>query len=259
MPACRRSSDAASGAKVAIAESDVEDYPGLWLRGTGGNGLAATFPPYPLEENAGARPRFQGHRSRRLHRRHPRHAHLPWRVLGIAEKDGDLLTNQLVWLLAKPSQVADTSWIKPGKVAWDWWNALNLYGVDFKAGVNTETYKYYIDFAAKYGLQYIILDEGWYKLGNLLEVVPELNMEELTRLRQTEKCRHHFVGGLEDAGRPVRAGARRSFEKWGVKGLKVDFMQRDDQKLINFYHKTSRARRPSATCWSISTADRARH
>ena len=100
--------------------------------------------------------------------------------MGIAEKDGDLITNQLVWLLAKPSQVQDTSWIKPGKVAWDWWNALNLEGVDFKSGVNTQTYKYYVDFAAKYGLQYIILDEGWYKLGNVLEVSPDLNMEELT-------------------------------------------------------------------------------
>ena len=86
----------------------------------------------------------------------------------------------MVWLLEKPSQVQDTSWIKPGKVAWDWWNDNNVYGVDFKAGINTQTYKYYIDFAAKYGLPYIILDEGWYKLGNVLDVVPEINMEELT-------------------------------------------------------------------------------
>src|SRR5207237_5625237 len=97
----------------------------------------------------------------------------PWPVIGGAETDGDLLTNQLVWLTAKPSQVQDTSWIKPGKVAWDWWNANNIYGVDFKAGINTQTYKYYIDFAAKYGIPYVILDEGWYKLGNVLEVVPK--------------------------------------------------------------------------------------
>ena len=97
---------------------------------------------------------------------------------GHCRKDGDLIPIQLVWLLEKPSQVQDTSWIKPGKVAWDWWNANNVYGVDFKTGVNTETYKYYIDFAAKYGLPYIILDEGWYKLGNVLDVVPEINMEE---------------------------------------------------------------------------------
>src|ERR1700726_3489579 len=170
--------DVGESAKVAVAESDVEEYPGLWLRGTNGNGLAAIFPPYPLKE----------------HLEHDRDLHvvesadyiaitkgtrtLPWRVIGIAEKDGDLLTNQLTYLLAKPSQVQDTSWIKPGKVAWDWWNAWNVYGVDFKAGVNTQTYKYYIDFAAKYQIPYIILDEGWYKLGNALDVVPEINMEE---------------------------------------------------------------------------------
>ena len=96
----------------------------------------------------------------------------PWRIVGIAEKDADLITNHLVYLLAKPSQVQDTSWIKPGKVAWDWYNANNISGVDFKSGVNTQTYKYYIDFASKYGIEYIILDEGWYKLGNVLRCCP---------------------------------------------------------------------------------------
>jgi Glycoside hydrolase 97. len=131
------------------------------LRGTGENAVSATFEPYPLKRKTGKKDRdfkvveaadyiavTNGTRT------------FPWRVLGIAERDADLLTNQLVWLLEKPSQVQDTSWIKPGKVAWDWWNFNNLYGVDFRAGVNTQTYKYYIDFAAKYHLQYIILDEG---------------------------------------------------------------------------------------------------
>src|SRR5216684_1297630 len=172
--------DVDDGAKVAIAESDVEEYPGLWLRGTGGNGLAATFPPYPLKE------KLERDRDVRVVESADYIAvtkgtrTFPWRILGIAEKDGDLLTNQLTWLLAKPSQLQDTSWIKPGKVAWDWWNANNVYNVEFKAGINTQTYKYYIDFAAKYGIPYIILDEGWYKLGNVLDVVPEINVEELT-------------------------------------------------------------------------------
>jgi alpha-glucosidase len=156
--------------------------------------------------------------------------------MGIVERDGDLLTNQLVWLLAKPSQLQDTSWIKPGKVAWDWWNYNNVYDLGFKAGVNTQTYKYYIDFAAKYGLQYIILDEGWYKLGNVLEVVPEINMEELTAYAKEKN-----VGiilwviwkSLDDQLIP----ALDQYAKWGIKGIKVDFMQRDDQKLINFYYK----------------------
>ena len=129
--------EANDGVKIAIGESDVDEYPGLWLRGAGGNALNATFPPYPLKfnlvrdrdehvtESADYIATTKGTRT------------YPWRVLGIAEKDGDLLTNQIVWLLEKPSQLQDTSWIKPGKVSWDWWNAWNVYGVDFKAGVNT--------------------------------------------------------------------------------------------------------------------------
>jgi alpha-glucosidase len=228
--------DAGEGAKVAIAESDVEDYPGMWLHGTAGFGLVGTFPHYPLREKLEKDRDFRvvevadyiavtsGTRT------------FPWRLVGIVERDGDLLTNPLVWLLAKPSQLPDTSWIKPGKVAWDWWNYNNIYDVDFKAGINTQTYKYYIDFAAKYGLQYIILDEGWYKLGNVLEVVPEINMEELAAYAKEKN-----VGiilwvvwkSLDDQLIP----ALDQFAKWGVKGIKVDFMQRDDQKLINFYYK----------------------
>jgi alpha-glucosidase len=231
--------EAANGVKVAVAEADIEDYPGLWLRGTSNNGLAATFPPYPLKETLEKDRDFKVTQAADYIAVTRGTRSYPWRLLGIAEKDGDLITNQLVWLLAKPSQVQDTSWIKPGKVAWDWWNALNIDGVDFKSGVNTQTYKYFIDFAAKYGIPYIILDEGWYKLGNVLEVVPEVNMEELSAYAKQKN-----VGiilwmvwkTLDDQFDP----AFDEFQKWGVKGLKIDFMQRDDQKLINFYFKTSR-------------------
>lgn len=231
--------DVGEGTKVAIAESDIEDYPGLWLRGTGGNGLAAIFPPYPLKETLEKDRDFRVTQSADYIAVTGGTRTFPWRLMGVAEKDGDLLTNQLVWLLEKPSQVADTSWIKPGKVAWDWWNANNIYGVDFKSGVNTATYKYYIDFAAKYGLQYIILDEGWYKLGNLLETNPDINMEELTAYAKQKN-----VGiilwviwkTLDDQLQP----ALDKFTAWGIKGIKVDFMQRDDQLVVNFYHKVSR-------------------
>ena len=231
--------DAGEGAKLAIAESDVEDYPGMWLRGTTGPALAGTFPPYPLKE------KLEGDRDFRIVEAANYIAATsgtrtyPWRLVGIAERDADLITNQLVWLLAKPSQLQDTSWIKPGKVAWDWWNYNNLYDVDFKAGVNTQTYKFYIDFAAKYGLQYIILDEGWYKLGNVLDVVPDINMEELTAYAKDKN-----VGiilwvvwkTLDDQLIP----ALDQYAKWDIKGIKVDFMQRDDQLLINYYHKVCR-------------------
>jgi len=140
--------DVGSGAKVAIAESDVDDYPGLWLHGTGGNGLAATFPPYPLKENLTGDRDYRVVESADYIAATAGTRTFPWRVIGIADHDGDLLTNQIVYLLQKPSLVEDTSWIKPGKVAWDWWNFNNIDGVDFKAGVNTATYKYFIDFAA---------------------------------------------------------------------------------------------------------------
>jgi alpha-glucosidase len=231
--------DVGDGAKVAIAESDVDDYPGLWLKGTSGNGLVATFPPYPLKETLTGDRDYKVVESADYIAVTAGTRTFPWRVIGIADRDGDLLTNQIVYLLEKPSQVQDTSWIKPGKVAWDWWNANNVYGVDFKSGINTETYKYYIDFAAKYGIPYIILDEGWYKLGNLLEVVPEINMEELTGYAKQKN-----VGiilwvvwkTLDDQLIP----ALDQFEKWGVKGIKVDFMQRSDQILIDYYSRVCR-------------------
>jgi alpha-glucosidase len=230
--------DVGDGAKVAVAESDVEEYPGLWLRGTNGNGLAGTFPPYPLKE----------------HLEHDRDLHVveaadyiattkgtrtfPWRVLEIAEKDGDLLTNQMTYLLAAPSRVEDTSWIKPGKVAWDWWNDWNVYGVDFKAGINTDTYKYYVDFAAKYQIPYIILDEGWYRNGDVLDVVPDLNMEELTAYAKQKNVRV-ILWVLWNKLNDQLIKALDQYEKWGIAGVKVDFMQRSDQLLINYYHRVS--------------------
>src|SRR4030095_14638209 len=166
------------GAKLIVAESDLHDYPGLWLRGNSNNSLSATFRPYPEQEE------LKGDRDFRVTKTADYIAAtkgtrtFPWRVIGVAENDADLFTNQLVYLLAQPTQVSDTSWIKPGKVAWDWYNANNIYGVNLQSGINTKTYKSYIDFASKYGIEYIILDEGWYKLGNLLEVVPAMNIEE---------------------------------------------------------------------------------
>jgi len=231
--------DFGDGTKMALAEADVDDYPGLWLQGTSGNTLAGTFPAYPLKEKL-ERDRdlkvveradyLAGTRGTRT---------FPWRIFGIAEKDGDLLTNQLVYLLAKPSQLQDTAWIKPGKVAWDWWNANNIYGVDFKSGVNTQTYKYYIDFASKYGIEYIILDEGWYKLGNVLQVVPEMDIAELMaygRRKNVGIILWVVWKTLADQLEP----ALDQFEKWGAKGIKVDFMQRDDQPLMKFYDRICR-------------------
>jgi len=228
----------AAGVKIAVAESDVEEYPGLWLRGTGDNALAASFEHYPLKEALERDRDFKVTEAADYIAVTKGTRTFPWRVLGMAERDRDLISNSLIWLLEKPSQLSDTSWIKPGKVAWDWWNYNNIYGVDFRAGINTQTYKYYVDFAAKNHLDYIILDEGWYKLGNVRDVVPEINMEELTGYAKQKN-----VGvilwvvwkSLADQMRP----ALDQYAKWGIKGIKVDFMQRNDQLLMNFYHQLS--------------------
>lgn len=227
------------GIKIAIAEGDLEDYPGLWLRGAAGTALAATFPPYPLKEKLDNDRDFRVTEAADYIAVTKGARAYPWRVIGVAEKDGDLITSQLVWLLGKPSQIENTSWIKPGKVAWDWWNALNLANVDFKTGVNTQTYRAYIDFASKYGLPYIILDEGWYKLGHVLDVVPEVNIEELVAYGKQKNVGVILWVVWKTFDDQFQA-AFDQFEKWGIQGIKIDFMQRSDQVVVNFYTKTLR-------------------
>ena len=231
--------DTKDGIKLIIGESDVDDYAGLWLQGNSNNSLSGIFPHYPLKEEKKNDRNVQVTQTADYIASTNGTRTFPWRIIGIAEKDADLITNHLVYLLAKPSQVQDTSWIKPGKVAWDWYNANNISGVDFKSGVNTQTYKYYIDFASKYGIEYIILDEGWYKLGNVLQVVPEMNIEELVAYGKQKNVGIILWVVWKTLDEQFDA-ALAQYEKWGIKGLKVDFMQRDDQPIMNFYTKVCR-------------------
>ena len=232
--------DVRGGAKLAIAESDLSDYPGLWLQGSAPQfALKATFPPYPLKEQQTSDRDYKVVEAADYIAVTAGTRTFPWRVLGIADHDGDLITNQLVYLLESPSNVEDTSWIRPGKVAWDWWNDWNIDGVDFHAGINTKTYEYYVDFASKYGLPYIILDDGWYKLGDLLQVNPDLNMEELVSYANQKNVGLILWASwktLDDQLIP----ALDQFDKWGIKGIKVDFMQRSDQIMINYFDKVCR-------------------
>ncbi|MBN2180922.1 MAG: glycoside hydrolase family 97 protein [Sedimentisphaerales bacterium] len=230
--------DFKGGPKIAITESDLEDYPGMYLTGTSGKNLLGKFPAVAarerqvrdrtveVTERADYIAQTQGRRT------------FPWRILVIAAQDKELIENQMVYKLAKPCRIEDTSWIRPGKVAWDWWNANNIYGVDFRAGINTDTYKYYIDFASKYGIEYVILDEGWSRPANIFSINPDIDIEELL-----EHARQKNVGiilwvvwkALDDRLQE----ALDQFEKWGVKGIKVDFMQRDDQWMVNYYWRVA--------------------
>ena len=230
-----------NGINALITEADLEDYPGLYLTGserspTSLNGL---FPFYPDQDTLRRDRDVYVTKRKNYLAETDGTRDFPWRVIAISEKDGDLIENTIVYKLAKPSDKnMDFSWIKPGKVAWDWWNFNNIYGVDFRAGVNNNTYKYYIDFASKYGIEYIILDEGWYKLGNLLEQNPEINVEELVtygKERNVGIILWMSWKTLEDQFDE----AMEQFTKWEIKGIKVDFMQRDDQWMVNYYYKVS--------------------
>jgi len=224
---------------ILIGETDLEDYPGMWFKGAEGNSLVSTFPAYPNKtEQVGDRDVFVRSRKDYIAKTEGSRT-FPWRYVAIAENDGDLITNQLSWLLADSCVIEDPTWIKPGKIAWDWWNANNIYGVDFRAGVNTETYKYYIDFAADYGLEYIIMDEGWYELGDLLKIVPEIDMEELTSYAK-EKGVGIILWVVWKTLDDQLEVALDQFQKWGIKGIKVDFMDKDDQWMVNYYHKIAR-------------------
>ncbi|MDR2560820.1 MAG: glycoside hydrolase family 97 N-terminal domain-containing protein, partial [Holophagales bacterium] len=178
LPAIVETGPPASTAKIAITEADLLDYPGMNLTGAGRpNCLKGLFPYYP------AKVELRGDRAERVLEREQFMAKtkgardFPWRVLVLAENDSTFLETDIVYRLASETRLTDTSWIKSGKVSWDWWNATNIYGVSFRAGINTETYKHYIDFAAENDIEYILLDEGWYKLGDLMTQTQDINMD----------------------------------------------------------------------------------
>ncbi|MDZ7290375.1 MAG: glycoside hydrolase family 97 protein [candidate division KSB1 bacterium] len=230
-----------NGIKLAIAEADLSDYPGLYLCGSGdgSTSLRGKFPPYPLEEQQERDRTVKVIKAADYIAQTVGRREFPWRVIAIAEKDGDLIENDIIYRLGAPLALKETAWIKPGKVAWDWWNANNIYGVDFKSGINTATYKYYIDFASRYGLEYIILDEGWSAPADLFEINPDMNMEELfTYARQKNVGIILWVVWCTLERQWNRAFDQ--FVKWGAKGIKVDFMQRDDQKMVNFYERVAK-------------------
>jgi len=231
--------DCLAGTKMVIGETGLVDYPGMWFNGAEGNNLSLTNPAYPKKtEQVNDRDVFVRERENYIAKTNGTRT-FPWRYIAVADKDEELISNQLSWLLANPCQIENPSWIKPGKVAWDWWNANMIYNVDFRSGVNTETYKYYIDFAAEYGIEYIIMDEGWYELGDLMNIVPEIDMEELTRYAE-QKGVGIILWVVWKTLDDQLEQALDQFVKWGIKGIKVDFMDKDDQWMVNYYHRIAK-------------------
>jgi len=231
------------GCKLVITEADLYDYPGFYLKqGDKSSSLQATFPRYPKSYSVTSDRDVRPEERESYLARTSGSRVFPWRLMVISDNDGELLQNELVYKLSRPLQLEDPSWIKPGKVAWDWYNANNIFGVDFESGINTDTYKYYIEFASQYGLPYIILDEGWYdiKTNDLINPVESIDMEALAaygKEKNVDLILWVTWKALEDNLQP----ALEQFEKWGIKGIKVDFMQRDDQWMVQYYEKVAKA------------------
>ncbi|MBE6338806.1 MAG: glycoside hydrolase family 97 protein [Lentimicrobiaceae bacterium] len=228
--------------KVVITEADLEDYPGTYLTKNINKknsivGLHANYPKveeqggynnlqYIVKEREDYIAKVQGARE------------FPWRCMIISENDKELLNNDMVYKLASPSRIEDESWIVPGKVAWEWWNAWNIKGVDFESGINNETYKHYIDFASEYGIEYVILDEGWAvnKEADMFNVIPEIDIYELVDYADNKGVGIVLWAGYYAIERDMEEICK-YYSELGVKGFKVDFIDRDDQKAVNFYYK----------------------
>ena len=226
--------------KLTLLESDLEAYPGMFVQSQQGKyGLKGVFAPYPAKtdfypwrkqeyvtETTDFISRSRGSRS------------YPWRVLAITEKDTDMPVNNLVYALASPNRIGDTSWVKTGKVAWDWWNDWNLKGVPFKAGINMDTYKYYIDFASRNGIEFIVLDEGWYdpKSGDMLTVIPELDLPELIAYGKSKGVEIVLWTVFNVLDSQLEAACKK-YADMGIKGFKVDFLDRDDQTAVEMVYR----------------------
>ena len=235
--------EAGNGVKLCISESDLLCYPGMFLyNGDCDNSLSGYFPKFPVSKTIG------NGDGRSLYVQSTEQyiaeckagCSFPWRLMGISRNDWEMTDNDLVYLLASPADPStDFSWVTPGKVAWDWWNNWNIYGVDFESGVNNDTYKYYIDFASRFGIGYIIMDEGWsVGFDDLFHIVPEIDLKELI-----EYGRQRNVGIILWAGYgPFQKDIEKAckvYSEMGIKGFKVDFMDSCDQPVVEFHRNTA--------------------
>ena len=230
------------GMKAIVMDAGVENYPGMMLKKGEGNVLKAEFAPYPLEQEIGGYDRLNLVPTKRADyiAKFVKQQSLPWRAVVITERDADILSCDMAQRLAPACRIADTSWIKPGKVAWDWWNNCNITGVDFLSGMNTDTYLYYIDFAAKNRVEYIIIDEGWSGKESLMEgLSPDIDLKRLIAYGKEKgvgiilwSSWRNLIGSNPLGGIAATEAVMKHYADMGIKGFKVDFFDRDDQQVI---------------------------
>ena len=231
------------GKKLCITEADLEDYPGMFLNNsTTQPALKPVFSPYPKVKKQGGHNNLQILVEEREHyiAKTKGTRSFPWRVFVVSAEDRQLADCDMVYRLASPCRVKDLSWIKPGKVAWEWWNDWNIDGVDFRAGINNDTYKYYIDFASEHGIEYVILDEGWAVnlKADLMQVIPEIDLQELVDYGKSKNVGIILWAGYYAFDRDME-NVVKHYAEMGVKGFKVDFMDRDDQEMMNFLYRAA--------------------
>jgi len=229
-----------NGQRLALTEVHLEDYAGMFIHaGVDGKAIIkGVFPKYPKTEEQ-RRDRGLPVTEREDYIAKTSGDHLfPWRLLVIPEADKDLIESDIVYRLAPPLRLKDTEWIRPGKVAWDWWNAMLMFDVDFESGVNTETYLHYIDFASEHGIEYVILDEGWSDPADLFKRVPNMDLDALFAHAKEKNVRIIPWVVWLTLDRQMDE-ALQMFEDMGAAGIKVDFMDRDDQKIVNWYWKVA--------------------
>ena len=231
--------EATTGEKILISEANLMDYPAMFLRSTGQNGMVSTFPKCPLEAED------SGDRSQRILKEADYIAKtsgtrtLPWRMFVVAKEDKGLIEQEMVFNLSDPNEIGVSSWIRPGKVAWDWWNHWQIWGVDFRAGINFESYKYIIDFASKYGIEYIIMDEGWARnTRDPFNSNPDINLPELIKYGKSKNV--DIILWLTWLTTEKNFSLFEKFAEWGIAGVKVDFMDRSDQWMVNFYERVAK-------------------
>ena len=233
------------GKKVVLTEADLMDYPGMFLynyRKGGETTLSGYFARIPDKTEIGGHNMVQEMvYTRKDHiAEFDGAAQFPWRVVVVSSEDRELADSDIVWKLATPAADTDWSWVKPGKVAWEWWNAWNLKGVDFETGVNDETYRHYIDFAAENGIEYVILDEGWaVKYANdLMQEVPDIHLSELIPYAAGRGVGIILWAGWWPFAKDME-NVCRHYSEMGVKGFKVDFMNRDDQPMTDWFRRAA--------------------
>ena len=225
--------------KILISEADLYDYPCMFLKSTGTNGMQSLFPKVPLEfgddgdrslkilKEADYIAKTDGKRS------------FPWRMMVISKEDKELVENEMVYSLSSPCVLEDYSWIKPGQVSWEWWHDARLYGVDFRSGYNMDSYKYYIDFASKFGIPYIIMDEGWAKsTRDPYTPNPTIDLAELIQYGKERNVK--IVLWLTWLTVENNFDLFKTFADWGIAGVKIDFMDRSDQWMVNYYERVAK-------------------